>query len=102
MHPCSEPSCLVLVTFMRCDLQQVTIFNLLFLECLHYNGVKHLQMANYLSTIKTTFLIHGLDVACFANARLKYYQKAAQLHVPLSVKRNKVIDIPLLRNIVTM
>ena len=57
-------------------------------------------MANYLSAIKTTFLLHGLDVACFADARLKYYQKSIQIHAPLSVKLKKVIDIPLLKSIV--
>ena len=57
-------------------------------------------MANYLSAIKTTFLLHGLDVACLADARHKYYQNSIQLHVPLSVKCKKVIDIALLRNIV--
>ena len=83
------------------DLYQVTVFNLLcFLECLHYNGVKHLQMANYLPAIKTTFLLHGLDVACFADARLKYYQKSIQIHAPLSIKLKKVIDITLLKSIV--
>ena len=132
----------------------------MFLECLHYNEVKHLQMvnylsaikttflanylsaikttflanywsaikttflanylsaikttflanylsaikttflANYLSAIKTTFLLHGLDVACFADARLKYYEKSIQIHAPLSVKLKKIIDIPLLKDIV--
>ena len=71
-----------------------------FLECFHYNRVKHLQMANYLSAIKTTFLLYGLDVACFADARLKYYQKSIQIHAPLSVKLKKVIDISLLKSIV--
>ena len=56
-------------------------------------------MANYLSAIKITFLIHGLDDACFADATLKYYQRAVQLHAP-SVKLKKVIDIPLLRSII--
>ena len=87
--------------FMCWDLHQVTVFNLLcFLECLHYNRIKHLQMANYLSAIKTTFLLYGLDVACFMDARLKYYQKSIQIHAPLSVKLKKVIDISLLKSIV--
>ena len=72
----------------------------MFLDCLHYNRVKQLQMANYLSAIKTTFLIHVLDVACFAEARLKYYQGAVQLHAHLSVKLKKVIDIPLIKSII--
>ena len=55
----------------------MTTLNLLcFLECLQYNGVKHTQMANYLSAVKTKFLIMGLDVTCFNDCRLKYYQKA--------------------------
>ena len=77
------------------------MLNLLcFLECLQYNGVKHTQMAKYLSAIKTKFLIMGMDVACFNDCQLKYYQKAVQLHSPLTVKLNKAIDISLLKSIV--
>ena len=89
------------VVFMSWVVYQVTTLNLLcFLECLQYNGVKYTQMVNYLSAIKTKFVIMGLDVACFNDCRLKYYQKAVQLHSPLTVKLNKVIDIPLLKSIV--
>ena len=72
----------------------------MFLECLYYNGVKLPQMANYLSAIKSKFIIFGLDVACFSDHRLKYYQKAIQLHAPLQVKLNKIIDVKLLKEIV--
>ena len=76
------------------------MFSLLcFLECLHFNGVKVSQMANYLSVIKSTFTIYGLDVSCFTDPRLKLYQRAVQLHTPLSVKLNKVIDTALLKQI---
>ena len=79
---------------------QVNVFHLLcFLECLYYNGVKHPQMANYLSAIKSKFIIFGLDVACFSDHRLKYYQKAVQLHAPLQAKLNKIIDEKLLEEI---
>ena len=89
------------VVFMTWDIHQVTVLQLLcFLECLLYNGVKAPQMANYLSAIKTKFTILGLDVACFADARLKYYQKAVQLHSPMQVKLKKVIDVSLLHKIV--
>ena len=40
-------------------------------------------MSNYLSAIKTKFLILGLDVAGFAEVHLKYYQKAIQMHAPM-------------------
>ena len=77
------------------------MFSLLcFLECLHLNGLKVSQMANYLSAIKSTFTISGLDVSCFGNQRLKLYEMGVQLHAPLSVKLNKVIDIALLKQIV--
>ena len=76
------------------------MFNLLcFLECLHDNGVKHSQKANYLSAIKCKFLIFFLDVTCFNDHRLKYYQRAVQLHVPLQVKLKK-IDVDQLKKIV--
>ena len=87
--------------FMTWDIHPVTVLQLLcFLKCLLYNGVKAPQMANYLSTIKTKFTILGLDVTCFADTRLKYYQKAVQLHSPLQVKLKKVIDVSLLYKIV--
>ena len=79
----------------------MNVFNLLcFLECLYYNGVKHSQKANYLSAIKCKFVIFGLDVACFNDHRLKYYQRAVQLHAPLKVKLNKIINVNLLKKIV--
>ena len=86
---------------MQWDLLQVTVLNLLcFLECLNYNGVKYLHMANYLSAIKTQLLLCGLDVACFTDARLKFYQKAIQRQTPLNIKLNKIIHIPTLKMIV--
>ena len=92
---------LAFVVFMSWEVYQVNTLKLLcFLECLQYNRVKYTQMANYLSAMKTMFLIMGLDVACFNDCRLKYYQKAMQLHSPLTVKLNKIIDIPLLKSIV--
>ena len=94
---------LAFVVYMTWNKHQVTILNLLcFLECLQYNGVKYTQMANYLSAVRSKFIILGLDVACFNDARLKYYQKAVQLQSPLNVKLNKIIDISLLRSIVQL
>ena len=89
------------VAFMQWDLLQVTVSNLLcFLECLNYNGVKYLHMANYLSAIKTQFLLCGLDVACFTDARVKFYQEAVQRQTPLNIKLNQIIDISTLQMIV--
>ena len=85
---------------MSWNVHQVTTLRLLcFLECLQFNGVKQPQMANYLSAIKTKFLILGLDVACFSDFRLKYYQKAVQMHAPLNAKLKRIIDIPVLKAI---
>ena len=57
-------------------------------------------MANYLSAIKSTFTIYGLDVSCFTDQRLKLYQRAVEIHAPFAVKLNKIIDIALLKRIV--
>ena len=57
-------------------------------------------MANYLSAIKSIFTIYDLDVSYFADHRLTLYQKAVQLHAPLSVKLNNVIDVALMKQIV--
>ena len=87
--------------FMHWDLYQVTVLNLLcFLECLHYNGVKQPQMENYLSAIRTQYLLCGLDISCSIDARLKFYLKAVQRQAPLVIKLNKIIDIPMLSQIV--
>ena len=94
---------LAFVVFMTWNVHQVTTLNLLcFLECLQYNGVKYTQMANYLSAIRTKFIILGLDVACLNDSQLKYYQKAVQLQSPLNVQLKKIIDIPLLESIVKL
>ena len=83
---------------MSWELHQVNVLNLLcFLECLHFNGVKVSQIANYLSAIKTTFTIYGLDISCFADHKFK---KVIPLHNPLFVKLNKIIDVALLKLIV--
>ena len=57
-------------------------------------------MTNHLSAIKTKFTIFGLDVACFADCRLKYNQRAMQLDSPLQLKLKKVVDVPVLEQIV--
>ena len=58
-------------------------------------------MSNYLSAIKSKLLIFGLDVAGFADVRLKYYQKAIQRQAPIRVSLKKIIDVPLLKLIVS-
>ena len=63
------------------------------LEYVQFNGVTYSQMPNYLSAIKTKLLIFGLDVAGFADPRLKYYQQAIQMHAPMRVNLKKIIDI---------
>ena len=89
------------VAFMQWVLLQVTVLKLLcFPECLNYNGVKYLHMAKNLSAIKTQFLLCGLDVACFTDVRLKFYQKAIHRQTPLNIKLNKIIDITPLKLIV--
>ena len=70
---------LAYVAFMNWELNKVNASSLVcFLEGLHFNGVKVSQMANYLSAIKSTFTIYGLNVSCFGDQRLKLYQKAVQ------------------------
>ena len=82
------------MVFMSWDIHQVTVIQLLcFLECLQFNGVRCSQMTNYLSAIKTKLLSFGLDVAGFADFRLKYFQKAIQMHSPLRVNlKNQSIN----------
>ena len=70
---------LAFVASIHWDLHQLNVFSLFcFLECLQFTGVKHIQMANYLSVIKSKFEIFALNVICFSDARLKLYQRAIQ------------------------
>ena len=55
-------------------------------------------MANYLSAIKTQFLLCGFDVACITDARL--LSKAVQKQASLEIKPNKISDISILTKIV--
>ena len=74
---------LAFVAFMHWQLHQVDVLSLLcFLECLHFNGVKSPQMANYLSIIKTKLIIYGLYISCFPDDKIKLYQRAVKLHSP--------------------
>ena len=78
---------LAFVDFLQWDLHQMNVFSLLcFLECLQLNGVKHTQMSNYLSAIKSKFSIFGPDVS---DGRLKLYQRAIQLHAHLMLNSIK-------------
>ena len=57
-------------------------------------------MPNYLSAIKIQFLLCGLDVARFTDARLKFYQKVVRRQAPLKIYFYKIIDISILTQIV--
>ena len=74
---------------------------LVFMEFLVFNNVSNLFINNYLSAIKAKFIIHDLDTACFHNPRIKYFARSLALSAPSKITLKAVIDIPLLKRIVS-
>ena len=75
------------VIFMPSDIHQVTVLQLLcFLEYLQYKRNKAPQMVNYLSAVKTKFIILGLDIACFADTRFKILSKSSAIAFTIASK----------------
>ena len=80
---------------------QVTVQLLLsLLECVHQNGIAHTQLQNYLTVIKASYIIHGLDTATFRVERLRLFLKALKLQVPFKPRILAHLDVPLLEQII--
>ena len=80
--------------FAQFDLRTLTCEDLLcFLEFLVTNKVSHSGISNYISAVKTKLSMYGLQLACFTDPRIRYYNKAVARSAPLKVSMKAIIDI---------
>ena len=92
---------LAFLTFCNVPCHQVNVTVLLaFCECLVVNNVKHAQLLNYLSAIKTMSFTYDLHISDLTHPKLHLYLKSIQKSAPFSVKLHHIIDIELLTSIV--
>ena len=87
--------------YMSWDPAQLTVQRLLvFLEFLVDSEFAFSLNSNYRSGIKAMSVIHGLSDWPFSHVQVKYFVRSLQLSNPITVTLKKIIDIPLLRQIV--
>ena len=92
---------LAFLIFCNVPSHQVNVTVLLaFFECLVVNKVKHSQLLNYLSAIKTLSSTYDLHIHDFNHTKLHMYLRSIQKSAPFSVKWHHIIDIQLLTSIV--
>ena len=92
---------LAFLAFCRVPSHQVNVDILIaFMTCLVTNKVKHAQLLNYISAIKTMSSAHSWQLPDLNHAKLHMYLKSIQKSSPFSVKLHHLIDIPLLTSIV--
>ena len=65
---------------------------LTFLEFLNFNRISHSGLANYLSAVKSSLVMYGLNPARFSDPRIKLYNKAIMRHRPLNPFLKPIID----------
>ena len=92
---------LAFTVFMAWDIHKVNVeFLLIYLEFLVFNAATPGQVANHLSALKAKFALHSLSTQIFDHQKVSYFVKSLKLNAPLTVTLHKIIDIPLLMNIV--
>ena len=73
-----------------------------FLESLIENGISNSGVANYISAIKATLSMYGISTLPFYDHRIKYFQKSLTLNKPFTATIRKIIDVPMLRDIIVV
>ena len=92
---------LAFLVFCQLQFHQVNVNVLLaFLECLVVNNVRHSQLLNYMSAIKTMSSAYDLSLPDINHPKLAMYLKSIQKSSPFHVKLHHIIDIPFLSSIV--
>ena len=88
--------------FINVSLHHLTPLILLsFLEFLAVNQISTSNMANYISAIKTTLAMHGVSTTAFYDQRISLFQKSMRMTRQFTVKIKKIIDVDMLKNIVS-
>ena len=70
-----------------------------FLECLVANNCSASMVANYVSAIKTKFIVFDLNFHVCDHPKVKYFVKSIKINRPLSAVYHNIIDIPMLKRI---
>ena len=65
-----------------------------FFECLVNNNCAYSMVANYLSAIKASLVLHGLSYDLLDNPKLKPFQKSMIYKNPLSLVSLNIIGLP--------
>ena len=78
----------------------VTNFNLnvllSFLDCLAYNACSVALVVNYVSALKTRFILYNLPYPLCDHPKIKYFLKSMRINRPMSVVQHNIIDIEML------
>ena len=75
-------------------------FVLSFLEFLTINNLSPSVILNYISAIKTKFLIYAIDTSPLCDPRIKFFHKSLLLHRPFKVSIKSIIDPSTLNRII--
>ena len=87
---------------MKVTLQHLSVKVILaFLECMVCNKVSPAVLANYLSAIKAKCILYNLSYHVCKNVKIKYFLKSVKITRPLSVKPHNIIDLDMLKAIVS-
>ena len=93
---------LAFLCFSKASSSQVNVNVLLaFLEFLVFNSVKHSQLLNYLSAIKTMASIYDWHIPDLKHVKIQLYLKLIKKTAPFCVKLHHIIDITFLTSLVS-
>ena len=66
---------------------------LAFLVCLNVNNVSVSMVCNYLSAIRSKFIMYGLSTVALDDKKLHYFIKSLKINRPLSITKCNIISI---------
>ena len=88
-------------SFAAIDILQLSPLNVLtFLEFLNFNKITQSGIVNYLSAIKTSLAMYGVQTSSFCDPRIKLYNKALLRYRPLNPSIKPIIDTDTLQTMV--
>ena len=88
---------IALAVFLGWDIHQVNSLSILtFLEFLTYNAISPANLCNYLTAVKTMFVLYGLPTKAFEDPRISYYVKSTRKLAPLRVTLRQVFTTDML------
>ena len=73
---------------------------LAYLEYLVENGVSFNMVANNLSTLKASFIMHGLHNLLLDHPRFKLIMKSMKINLPLSVVKRNIMSLETLTKLI--